>query len=1202
MIEDNEFDIYFRRNKFLTRPSDNQKMDLSPGFSVIYSNRMEDLRKVAVGWIKKHPLAPLEDEVFIVQSNGMAQWLKLALAQNDGCGISAAVSFQLPARFLWQAYRAFLGPDTIPLESPYDMEPLKWRLMRLLKNLTHEDGFPEIAEYLSDDHDAIKRYQLACRLADLFDQYQVYRADWLEDWTRGQDWIRNVSGNPAPLPSTHRWQARLWRLIQRDVPDVNRDSSRFHLHRRFLKAARTASSPPPGLCRRVIIFGISALPEQTLEALHALDRHTQILFFVLNPCRYYWADILEKRDLLRLKQPPHLQPDGTLSKAHSESVHYEFHPLLASWGKQGRDTIGLLNQYERTGTARNGFGEIDLFDDVVSKKKDAPLLHQVQQAILDLKPLPSVNGSKNTVSSKDLSITFQLTYSRQREVEVLQDHLLSLFKETRNLTPQDIIVMTPDIDVYTPHIESVFGNLVPHDPRFIPFAIADRPNPTGVAMLRGFEKLLSLPASRMTQSEFLDLLQIPAVRHRFGLAKQDVRKLQQWIDGAGIRWGLNGEQRTAFELPPDITANTWQFGLRRMLLGYAVGAGEPWRDIEPYDEIGGLEAELIGPLHDICSRLEKHWQALKKPASPKGWYDRMMTLINDFFLPADSNDQLIYSLLHEILETWQKDCLDADLKEPLSLAVVRDVWLRTIKDRHMSQHFLVGPVNFCTLMPMRAIPFKIVCLLGMNDGEYPRSHTPENFDLMTFPGFYRPGDRSRREDDRYLFLEALLSARERLYISYIARSVIDNTERMPSVLLSQLRDYLAEGWRIEAGLPGEKVAEPARTLPDQLTRLHPLQPFSKAYFMPHKTRKPFTYSSEWRKMLNPPEPGWNPHRLPPAMMDAGPGLIQWIRCLKNPVKSFFNQRLNIYFDDAETINRDQEPFSLDALSPFNLGQRLLKAGLAAPVTEYKKAVHEAAKRLQRTGELPPGGFGPLCGEKLEEPVLQMLERHHKLAQDHPHISPPVEIRFPIDIQGCYCDALEDWLDGLQTRQPLISNEKESLSYSRWTFYPMDILDGKSRIARPDSMVDLWVRHLAGCAQMLDLTSILIAPDGLAKFPPFPPEVAKDYLTIIAEFWWQSLHRPMPVTARTALAYLKVLSANGDQEGEIGEKALAAARKAYEGNGYQYMGELGYNDGIYLKRCYPDFNAILQVEKDGFITLANRIYEPLMSTLQTDTSP
>ena len=1177
-------------------------MDLSPGFSVIYSNRMEDLRKVTVGWIKTHPLAPLEDEVFIVQSNGMAQWLKLALAENDGCGISAAVSFQFPARFLWQVYRAFLGPDTIPLESPYDTEPLKWRLMRLLNKLTREDGFSEIAGYLSDDPDSIKRYQLACRLADLYDQYQVYRADWLEDWTRGKDQIRNLTGQPKPLPSIHRWQAQLWRLIQRDVPDVNRDTSRFHLHRRFLKAARIASSPPPGLCRRVIIFGISMLPEQTLEALHALDRHTQILFFILNPCRYYWADILEKRDMLRLKQPCHLQPDGASGGTYSESPHHEFHPLLASWGKQGRDTIGLLNQCDRTGTSRNGFGEIDLFRDVAAKEKETPLLHQVQQAILDLKPLPGVNGNKGTVSPKDLSITFQLAYSRQREVEVLQDHLLSLFEETPELTPQDIIVMTPDIDVYTPHVESVFGNLSRRDPRFIPFAIADRPDPTGIAMLRGFEKLLSLPTSRMTRSELLDLLQIPAVRRRFDLEEQDVQKLQQWIDGAGIRWGLNEEQRTAFDLPPDITENTWQFGLRRMLLGYAVGAGEPWGGIEPYDEIGGLEAELIGPLHVLCSHLEKHWHVLKKPASPKGWYHRMMTLISDFFLPADNNDQLIHSLLLEILETWQKDCLNADLEEPLPLAVVRDVWLRAIKDHHMSQHFLVGTVNFCTLMPMRAIPFKIVCLLGMNDGEYPRSHSPENFDLMTLPSFYRPGDRSRREDDRYLFLEALLSARERLYVSYIAQSVIDNTERMPSVLLSQLRDYLAEGWRIKTGLPGDKEADPAPTLLDQLTCLHPLQPFSKAYFMPHKTRKLFTHSSEWRKMLHPPEPVRNPHRLPPAMMDTGPGLIQWVRCLKNPVKSFFNQRLNVYFDDAETINRDQEPFSLDALSPFNLGQWLLKAGLAAPVTEYKKAVHEAAKRLQRTGELPPGGFGPLCSEKLEEPVLQMLARHHKLAQEHPRISPPVEIRFPIELQGCSCDALEDWLDGLQTSHPLISNEKEMLSYSRWTFYPMDILDGKSRIARPHGMVDLWVRHLAGCAQMMDLTSILIAPDGLAKFPPLPPEAAKAYLTEIAAFWWESLQRPMPVTAKTALAYLKVLSANSDGEGEIVNKALAAARKAYEGDGYHSMGELGYHDGIYLKRCYPDFDAILQADNDGFITLADRIYEPLMANIQTDTSP
>ncbi|MBW2709154.1 MAG: exodeoxyribonuclease V subunit gamma [Deltaproteobacteria bacterium] len=1159
---------------------------------------MENLRRVAIQWVLKHPLAPLENEVFIVQSNGMAQWLKLALAENDGCGISAAVSFQLTARFLWQAYRAILGPETIPKESPYDKEPLKWRLFRLLKGLSGEKEFSAIGRFLSDDPDSIKRYQLADRLADLYDQYQVYRADWLEDWTFGRDQLRNAHGKPKPLSPEQRWQAELWRLIQSDVPAMERDSSRSSLHRRFLKAARSLPERPVLLPRRVIVFGVSTLPKQALEALYALSRHSQVLFFVHNPCRHYWADIIEDRELLRIEPIHHPSKAGGLNTACSDPLHQRVNPLLASWGKQGRDYIGLLYGYDAPAAYRESGGKIDLFDDFAAEKnKVAPLLSRVQQAILDLTPLPGADEQKSIVSPADGSITFKMAYSRQREVEILQDQLLDWFKQTPDLTPKDIIVMAPDIEAYTPHIESVFGNVARQDPRFIPFAIADRPDRAGLPLLRALEKLLYLPTSRMAQNDILDLLQVPAFRHRLGLEEHDVQKLQLWIDGAGIRWGLDAAQRTAFDLPRGMEENTWQFGLRRMLLGYAVGAGESWREIEPYDEIGGLEADLIGALHLLLSHLEKHGQALKNPALPQVWHERILALLNDFLLPIDSADQLSRRLLEEILAVWRDACVDAGLEEPLTLAVVRDVLLSTLKNQSISQRFLVGRVNFCTLMPMRAIPFKGVCLLGMNDGEYPRGMPPMDFDLMAVPGLYRPGDRSRREDDRYLFLEALLSARENLSISYVARDVNDNSERMPSVLVSQLRDYLAGGWQIDPAPPGEKKADHIDLL-DHLTCLHPLQPFSKAYFLPHGPRGLFTHAREWRKMLDPQEPTSDQNRLGPASISVGPGLIHLIRCLKNPVKCFFNDRLNVYFDDAETMTRNREPFALDGLSPFNQGKILLNAGLAIPASEgpeaVRRSVHSAARRLQHTGELPPGGFGPLSAQKLAGPVLQMLDRHHRLTEDYPYACPPVEIRFPIRMDGCDPEVLEDWLDGLRVKEPDQSASTKSTDYARWEFYPNDILDKKGGVARPDSLVALWVKHLAGCAQGITLTSILVAPDGLAELLPLDRERAGEWLADMMAFWWRGLQQPLPVTAKTALAYLKILfSSEGD---DVLEKARAAARKAYEGDGYHFKGELGYGDGVYLKRCYPDFDALWQADQHCFKTLAEGIYGPLVKTL------
>ena len=234
-------------------------------------------------------------------------------------------------------------------------------------------------------------------------------------------------------------------------------------------------------------------------------------------------------------------------------------------------------------------------------------------------------------------------------------------------------------------------------------------------------------------------------------------------------------------------------------------------------------------------------------------------------------------------------------EEPMTLAIVRDALLGALNDQNMSQRFLVGMVNFCTLMPMRAIPFKVVCLLGMNDGEYPRGIPPNDFDLMATPGLYRPGDRSRREDDRYLFLEALLSAREKLHISYIARNINDNSERMPSVLVSQLRDYLAAGWQLKTRPGNKEVSNNAHPLPDHLTCLHPLQPFSRAYFRSHGSRDLFTHAVEWRKMLDTRGTRVDHHILGPARIHTAPGLGQLIRCLKNPIKCFFNERTDRLF-------------------------------------------------------------------------------------------------------------------------------------------------------------------------------------------------------------------------------------------------------------------------------------------------------------------
>ncbi|CCK82346.1 exodeoxyribonuclease V subunit gamma [Desulfobacula toluolica] len=1161
----------------------NSVQEIVPGLSIIHSNHLEDLRKVAAGWIKAHPLKVLETEQFIVQSNGMAQWLKLALADDDGCGISAGLEVHLPGRYVWTAYRSVLGNDSIPVDSPYDRDRLVWRFFRLLPLLSEEEAFLPLNRFLEHDEDQRKQYQLACHLADLYDQYQVYRADWLEDWSKGKDRLKTGRGEPVELPLEHKWQAQLWRRLKNDIPTQFQEIGRADLHQRFLRQIAQMDHRPDTLPPRVMVFGISSLPQQVLETLHAVSRLCQVLLFVHNPCRHFWADIIEDRDLLRIEHARHRSKDSMPDPLDPELLHQHANPLLAAWGKQGRDYIGLLYGYDEPDTYQQQFAQIDLFDDFIAQGTNGSLLQQVQQAILDLVPLPGEKEDKQQVTEDDLSISFQLAHSRQREVEILQDQLLHCFETIECLNPRDVIVMTPDIEAYAPHIEAVFGNLAFHDSRFIPFTIADKPGRESVPLLKALEKLLHLPDSRMAVSDIMDLLEVPAFRNRFGVKEADLPKLHQWIKGAGISWGLNPDQRTGFGLPPGLEQNTWEFGLKRMLLGYAVGKAQEWNGIEPYDEVGGLEAALIGPLAAVIEQMESLWKILSRPGSPEQWCLRIRSLAKNCFLPEESRDRLILNRLDEVLDNWLDACTQAELDRELTLAVVRDFFLGMIIQSSISQRFLAGMVNFGTLMPMRAIPFKVVCLLGMNDKEFPRSHPPLDFDLMAQKGLYRPGDRSRREDDRYLFLEALLSAREKFYISYVGRDVRDNSPRMPSVLVGQLRDYISAGWSLEDC--GDDDNE-KNTLIDQLTCIHPLQPFGSAYFLKTQPRL-FTYAHEWRSSLEVKESGIIEDSLEKTLFDEILNLGSLIRFVKNPVKYFFNQSLSIYFDQIRVVSQDQEPFVLDALAPFGLGNQLLEAGLSADPAQMQTAVLKEAERLTRTGELPMAGFGLLAAQQLSEPVMLMLKHHQTLLSKWPLKCDPMEISIPLDPERSLLTALDDWLDRLyQTDSP------DALPrFGRWEFYPKSILDKKGNVLRIYCLIPLWIRHVSGCAQGINLASFLVAPDGIASLDPLEPAKAMEILMTLIEQFWTGLTRPLAVTARTGIAYVDALMTKDAQT------AKSKALKTYEGDGFQSQGELGYDP--YLQRAFPDFDALWQARDNSFERLCQTLYKPLVNAVRKE---
>lgn len=1136
--------------------------EIETGFMIVQSNRLEALRELTVEWLKRHPLPPLENEVLLVQSNGIAQWLKLALAEDEadaggGCDIATALNISLPASYVWQVYRSVLGD--LPINSAYDKQPLTWRLLRLLPSLMDRPEFLPLSRFLKDDHQQRKLFQLAQRLADLYDQYQVYRADWLDDWSKHVDCM-SQKGDKIPLPEGQLWQAELWRQIIADMSEINRHTSRAQVHQRFLKTAITPDMSL-NLPKRVVVFGISSLPKQTVQVLERISQVTQVLLCVSNPCQYFWGDIIDPAQSRRLftesfkRHPLKWQTDIS-----DEHLYLHANPLLGSWGKQGRDYIRLLDEFDQKDSYEEHFQQQKLSIDLFEEPGEDSLLKQLQSDILSLRSLEESKARPRSMDASDQSLTFHVAHSAQREVEILQDYLLGLFAQHPDLRPRDILVMVPDINQYAPHIRAVFGRIGFDDTRFIPFTLSDQGQRHQAPLLIALESLLNLPGSRFSVSEILDLLDVPALQAKFGITALDKPLLHHWIEDSGIRWGLDAHHRESFGLPPEQEQNTWRFGLKRMLLGYTLGQEDAWQDIEPYAEVGGLSATLAGALVRFIDRLDSYWLQLQASLTPPQWVTLLRDLCQDFFIAQDSRDELLLTRIELGLQTWQEHCEHAAFSDPLPLHMIRETILSQIDQTGLNQRFMAGAVNFATLMPMRAVPFQHICLLGMNESDYPRQVMQPDFDLM--PLDYRAGDRSRREDDRYLFLEALLSARDGLYISWVGRNIRDNTELPPSVLIGQLRDHIT-------------TISSAERL-QRVTFEYPLQPFSLAYFSaesPHRT-----YAKEWQDIhLDPSIMASDTFELPPLSSDAQQpiSLAHLGQLLKVPAQAFFAERLGVIFNDPDPTGEDHEAFAIAGLEAWTQRQQLVESILhqlqIEPELDIRQQLQRAVMQQQRRGQLPLAPFGHLYAEELIAPLITPLTSYQQRSAE-----------FPLAIQHSEQVLLEQGLllldDNLLDIRINSAGERRRL-----LALPSQVWQGKT--LKWHHLVRQWPYHLAAQLKGETLTEIL-APDTQLFLKPLDAQKATELLLQLMASWFENLQSPLPFSAKTSGAFIRPTKENS---------GLKEAHEAYHGN-YQLMGEVQQN--LALQRLWPRFEDLAQ---DGrFVDLSNRLFQPILDHLILNT--
>ncbi len=721
-----------------------------------------------------------------------------------------------------------------------------------------------------------------------------------------------------------------------------------------------------------MFFGISSLPPRYLDALKAIGCHIDVHLMFTNPCRYYWGEVRDKKFLAKLsaRQRQHIEWNKESSKLEGtteqlkgsieQNVEDDLHTsevgnsLLASMGKLGRDNLFLLAQLESQ--------EIEAFSDI---DRDS-LLHSLQADILNLEEHQDdaafeSSAHKKVVTVPDNSFTVHACHSPLREVEVLHDQLLSMFNKDPSLTPRDIIVMVADINSYSPAIHAVFSN-APSD-RYIPFSISDLSADVENPILKAFVRLVELPSSRCSSSELLEILETPAILNKLSISEEDFDLVRQWVEESGVRWGLDEHTGTEFELPK-IKQNTWQFGIQRMLLGYAMSdeAGlfhQHGQNLAPYDEVQGLRAELAGKIAQFVEMVSDYRQRLQGSHVIDEWKIALFDMIDDFF-EVDAEGDIALKTIRDAIIALQDNIVEAQFEQDLPANIIGQYLKDKLSGTRVSQRFLAGQVNFCTLMPMRSIPFKVVCLLGMNDGVYPRSIPPESFDLLV--GRAKPGDRSRRIDDRYLFLEAMLSAQQNLYVSYVGRSIEKNTEKVPSVLVSELIDYCHQNYCLE-GDEQLSTDESGDRLVDFLSHSHAMTPFSPSAFLEGEG----SFAKEWLPAAK--TQGIEHNQAIEELDDFLLGtsfpyeldLRELHKFCKLPVKYFFNRRLKVYFQSEHWVPEDEEPFALDSLQSYNLREQLLEH-LVDDVSNANLSAQQWPEYIQKQrayGNLPVGEFGTL---------------------------------------------------------------------------------------------------------------------------------------------------------------------------------------------------------------------------------------------------
>jgi len=1037
--------------------------------------------------LNKPPDDPFAREVVAVPAKGVERWLAQRLSHvlgaEAGDGVCANVVFPWPSTMLDDAVQSASGEHADAVER-WSPQRSVWPLLEVVDQCAPTEPWCRaLGQHLgSYGEDKGRRLAVVSRLARLYDDYGQSRPAMLRAWGDGRD----ERGDGTPLEPDLRWQAELWRRL--------RDRLGTSSPAELLDDACARLRDEPAVCvlpERISVFGASRLSPARLAVLAALAEHRDVHLWLNHASPTLWQKVSGKEPVTRRRD------DTTRSTLNN--------PLLASLS---RDVLELQQLLTRQAP---GFTDVHHLSEPFADTLLGRLKKDLAGDLAPKSPLP--------LDSADRTVQVHACHGRTRQVEVLREVVVGLLAADPTLEPRDVLVMCPDVEVFAPIIAATFSlgaeDDAAHPAAHLRVRLADRALRQTNALLAVLAQLLQLGTARITASQVLDLAGSPAVRQRFGFDDDEIERLRSWVVRAGVRWGLDSEHRRTWQLG-GVEQGTWRGGLDRLLLGVAMEGGlEIFGDVVPLDDVDSADIDLAGRLAELVDRLAAAQDLMSGRHTAQEWMSGLEAAVLGLAAAAPN-------------EAWQEIQLHGELADVGEAAAGSEVLLGLadvhapldgiLSGRPTRASFRTGTLTVCTLVPMRSVPHRVVCLLGLDDGVFPRQSTRDGDDVLARDPWV--GERDPRSEDRQLLLDAICAAGEHLVITYSGADERTGAAVPPAVPLGELLDALD---RTATATNATIAATTGTRVRDVVTTRHPLQPFDSRNFTPGALRTPGPFSFD--PLGHAGAVAAAGARTEPAPFLAGPLAIQpavdvsladLLRLLEHPARGFLRQRLQVAATWTEEEPSDALPIELDALQVWGVGARVLTDRLAGLDPVGCKAVE------LRRGDLPPGPLGATVLEHVIGEVDRLIQAT-TIERQHPPES------YDLDVALADGTRLTGTIGGVR------SNVILSLTYSK---------------LGPKHRLKAWVELVALTVAQPDRNwrAVAVGRGGRGPqrslFEPLSLTEAEATLDELIALYRTGLVWPLPIPVKTSAEY-----ASPRQRGHRVSSARAVAERMWMSGKY-----------------------------------------------------